>query len=367
MPRVAETTEPTVLLVTGDPQIRDDLALIAAVVGARLEVRQNWHDAGTSLGAASSAVLCTPEMPPPSVRVPAEVLMVGTDDDALFRAASQCPATVPVPLPRAERWLSEHLSARVLERSAGRVLGLVGALGGVGVTTFAYLLSAEAAVLGHRPMLIDADFRPGSGASHLVEQARAAGTLAGGGLTLPQLLGAEGEISSSHLHTAAPVVDGVHVLTGAGVPPAEDGDSTKTSGGAGAVAGLGAVLRAAARAFDPVVVDLSRGDAAAPLAEHLDTVLVVTRPSLRGADAAAQLLQRTSGGDTAVVLNGRASPGWGVAEMEEALGARVVADLAEQRWLARSDDPAEAYEMLRTTRGTRLVHSLLEHLGVHHG
>ncbi|GAB3849121.1 CpaE-like family protein [Nesterenkonia populi] len=345
----SEPEEPRLLLVTEDEQLRDDIALIAAVVGARLDVRAGWRDTDPSTTGEWAALLCGPDAPPP--RGLGQTLLVGREAEALWAAAALAPQAAPVPLPAGEAWLSEHLSAKVLNRAEGSVVAVAGAVGGAGATTAAYLLAAEAAVRGDRVLLLDAEAGAGSGLHHLLEHARAGGGVRGEGLELPQLIATEGEVSSAHLTRAVPVVDGVHLLTGG---PETDAAQLR--------ARLETILRAGARAFDLVVLDLGRAALWTSVAEQADHLLVVTRPTPRAAAAAGQILDAAPGQPAAVMANGRPAPGWGLGELEQALGAEVAADLAEQRWMRAADDPSAAYELLRAAHGARLIGGLLERL-----
>ncbi|WP_146340481.1 hypothetical protein [Nesterenkonia sp. NBAIMH1] len=186
----SETEPPPLLLVTADERLRDDIALIAAVVGASLEVHALWRDAADSASDRWAARLCGPDAPPPAGI--SDVLLAGPDSEALWAAAALAPHASPVPLPAGEAWLSEHLSAKVLNRSEGTVISVAGAVGGSGATTIAYLLAAEAAVRGDRVLLLDGDAGFGSGLHHVNERAHTVSGAAAGGLALPELIAAEG-------------------------------------------------------------------------------------------------------------------------------------------------------------------------------
>src|SRR5699024_7102984 len=95
----------SVLLITDDDALREDIALITAVVGVRLETSTNWR--GVEDGAGWAAVMCSAQCLPKSARQAEGTLLLGYDAESLWEAAAQLPGVRPVPLPQAERWLSE--------------------------------------------------------------------------------------------------------------------------------------------------------------------------------------------------------------------------------------------------------------------
>lgn len=345
----------SVLLITDDDDLREDIALITAVVGVRLETSLSWH--GVKGDGDWAAVMCSAQCLPPSARQSEGILLLGYDADALWEAAAQLPEIRPVPLPQAERWLSEQLSAQVFDRSQGKVLATASTAGGVGATTFAYLCAAELAARGERPLLIDAALGAGSGLADLVHRAGSqqqlgGGQVAGGDLDWDQLSRIEGEISTSHLSAAVPLVDGIGVLTG----PAETLQRAPL---------LPAAVAAGRSAFDTVIIDVGqRIELIAALSEQLDRLLVVTRASRRATEAAVRLVRGAAPVEAAVAVNRRAAGGWEPQDVAQRLSVPVVADLAEQKWLARTDDLADAYELLRSTRGATMIDQLLQALGV---
>ncbi|WP_191089813.1 hypothetical protein [Nesterenkonia ebinurensis] len=345
------TEEPVLLLVTEDQQLREDISLIAAVVGVRLEACARWSGITDQVADSAVAVLCCPQSTPRTTALAQRCLLVGHDAEAVWAAAAETPGLAPVPLPAAEKWLTEHLSAQVLDRAQGRVIAVAGATGGVGVTTFAYICAAELAIREYSPMLIDAAGGTGRGIADLVCAARRQHSLSGGELDWKQLTAIEGEISAAHLREAVPVLDGIGVLTGTTASRVQSGR-------------LNAAVVAARRAYDVVLIDIGhQAETLAGLGENIDELMVVTRASRRGADAAEQLINAVPQHRPHLVVNGLAAPGWSAAEVQEALGAQVVADLPVQKWLARNDDIAEAYELLRTRRGSALVGAVLSALG----
>ncbi|MGJ9373371.1 hypothetical protein [Nesterenkonia sp. CF4.4] len=363
--------EPRLLLITEDRALRDDVALIAATVGAALESRPNWEAVEPREWAV---LMCGTDRPPPLPRLGRGALLLGDtgqgsgEGQQLWRLAAEHSGLQPVPLPEAEPWLARHLGERVLDRSPGRVLAVAGVLGGVGASTVAYLLAAEQAVRGASVLLVDADPAPGSGISGLlnagegqsgvrngrVRSARRGDAEAGSGEELgwAELAALEGELASPQLAAALPVRDGVHVLTGA--PGVEVRRRM-----------LEPVVRSARRVFDTVVIDVGRDAEALTLVrEHLDQLLLVTPYSARGAAAALQLSQSEAGVPLRLVANGASLAGWSPPELAAATDIPLAGDIPEQRWLRREESIGAAYELLRSRRGAAFIGTLLEGLDV---
>lgn len=347
--------QPFLVLVTDSAEIHDELALIAAVVGLRLEVTDRWS--ALPAGAEDAvAVACSPSMPPPTGYSGTGALVVGHNAEAVWAVAAAAPDLRPVPLPQAERWLSEHLSAEALHRTQGRVAAVASTAGGTGASTCAYLGAAECAVRGGRPLVIDAALGVGSGLASLVRVTGAQGASrsredGSAGLDWSTLLKTDGEISAAHLAAAVPEIDGIGCLTGPADPR-------------GVLGLLPAVVQASRRAYDLVVVDLGqRTETLRVLGAATDHLTVVSRAAPRAAKAAQQLGASRADG-LSLFLNRRPAPGWGPAEMSQVSGISVAGELAEQKWLARSDDLSESYELLRAPRGAAVIAGLLQAWGV---
>lgn len=349
------------LLVTADESLRDEIALTAAVVGARTEVLDAWpvgwqHDVGAQ--ARWAAALCTPETAATAGEPPEGLLLVGRGDAEHWQAAAGMPTATPVPLPAAEDWLGEHLASRASDRLPGRVVAVAGAHGSVGTSTTAFLLAAEASARGGRVLLVDADLAPGSGLRGLVVEESAEPEALGWG----SIAATEGALAPGHLSAALPEVDGTRVLTG---PPG------RLSAGA-----IDRVLAAGRRGFDLVVVDVGRDPSAAgPPRDDGEAVgepargsspwdagLLVCSLSAQGLRGAGELLAARPQVPWSMVVSGAARPGWCREDLAE-LGMPLVADLAEQRWLRRAETLAESYEVLRTRRGEAFAAALLHAVG----
>lgn len=351
--RTADATgddPPLLVIITEDAQIRDDVALIAAVAGLAVEASSRWEE--VPAGSRSHTVwACGPDSLPPVGRaVPSgyavgdALLVIGQDAHQVWQASTERDGALPVPLPEAEQWLSAYLSEAMHSQRRGAVVVTSSTAGGVGATTMAYLGAAECAVRGDRPLIIDATAAAHNRFTELLEHRQsAAGEQA---LTWDTLSSTEGEISPAHLASSVPHCDGIGILTG----HAESTTITRR---------LLVTVQAARRAFDLVVVDVgSRWDCAAALAAVADQHCIVSRACPRGARTAVELADRT-GLPAHVVLNRKPLPGWGPAQMNEATGLPLAAELAEQRWLSRTDQLDDTYEVLRSPRGAALAGDLL--------
>ncbi|MCH8563972.1 hypothetical protein LTI14_12205 [Nesterenkonia sp. YGD6] len=366
--------EPRLLLITEDRVLRDDVALIAATVGAALESRSSWE---AVVPQEWAVLMCGTDRLPSLPQVARGALLLSSSgarqgqDQQLWRIAAEHPGLQPVPLPAAQAWLAGHLGERVLDRGPGRVVAVAGVLGGVGASTVAYLLAAEQAVRGASALLVDADPAPGSGIAGLMGVAEVScGALNGRGredrrgpaaaergeeFGWEELAGLQGEIASPQLAAALPLRDGVHMLSGA---PGFDARRRM----------LGPVVRSALRVFDTVVIDVGRdADAVALVREHLHQLLLVTPCSARGAAAARQLARALTGVPPMLVANGAGHLGWSPQELAAATEIPLAGDLPEQRWLRREDELGAAYELLRSRRGAAYIGTLLEVLDLERG
>ncbi|MBO0597007.1 hypothetical protein I2485_14695 [Nesterenkonia sp. E16_7] len=366
---------PRLLLVTEDRALRDDVALIAATVGAALESRPDWE---AVVPREWAVLMCGTDRLPPLSRLARGTLLLGITGEAqsqsrsqspgeeqqLWKFAAEHPGLQPVPLPAGEAWLARHLGARVLDRNPGRVLAVTGVFGGVGASTVAYLLAAEQAVRGASVLLVDADPAPGAGLAGLLGGAedrsggrnrRVRSLHRGGGeaelgeaLGWAELAALEGELASPQLAAALPIHDGFHVLSGA--PGIEVRRRM-----------LEPVVRSARRVFDTVIVDVGRdAEAVSLVREHLDQLLLVTPCTARGAAAARQLGESETGVPVRLVANGASHAGWNPQELAGATDLPLAGDIPEQRWLRREEALDAAYELLRSRRGAAFVGALLE-------
>ncbi|MDR8019246.1 hypothetical protein [Nesterenkonia aerolata] len=370
-------------LVTDDLALSEEIAVLAAVVGGRLHHYRQWSQVPTadSSGQEWAALLCGPDAAPgaslTSHQLRAPVVMVGEGAEAggrLWQAAAEVPGVTAVPLPEGESWLREHLAARLTDQVPGRAAAFLGACGGAGTTTLAYLVAAESAARGHRTLLLDADPRPGGGLGTMtaLRQRRGAGSgsARGGrrasgrasrqapsrpiqsraeGLTWDDLGAAEGDISAAQLQTAAVPLDGFGLISGGVHSPAP--------------ATAEAVLLAARRAADVVVVDLGRRRELCGLGRgRWDLGGVVAAPDARGLHGAEAMAEGLDPGTWGLAISGGRRGDPVLEQFRSAAGLEVLFMIPELRWLRRADTLRVAYELLRTRSGARAVGELVDQM-----
>ncbi len=312
--RVARAAAPSatdeVLLVTGRSVLVEHVLRLAAAEGARVRVAADvaaagglWRDAGTVLLGDDAAARGVP------LRRPGVLLVApdgtdgtdGTDGSArLWRAAVDAGAEAVAVLPDQSPLVASALAAAAEGPGLrGRLVGVVGACGGAGASVLA--AAAARTAPARTALLLDAD-PVGGGADLLL------GVHDEPGLRWPDLLGAGPRLRAASLRDGLP-------RTGSGLPvlawsagPGEGPRGSATTGGAAPVQAVEAVVAAAARASDLVVVDLPRtGPALESLLWQLDLLVVLVPAQLRAVAAAQALLPGLVGpaGDVRLVVSTR--------------------------------------------------------------
>ena len=344
-----------VLLVTARSALVEDVGRLAAaasvavrVVADAGEAGRAWLEADLVLLGDDAAAVGVP------VRRGGVLLVAGVEaGERVWRLAVEVGASGVVLLPSAEAELLAHLSAAA-ERpgAAGRLVGVMGGRGGAGASVLAAALASTAA-RGRRVVLVDGD--PLGGGLDLL-----LGAEGDGGLRWHDLVGARGTVRASLLREALPVVDGVALLSwgreGAGGPSGAPAPAPP--------AAVEALLDAAARSHDLVVVDLPRRDDPATLAAlwRLDLLLLVVPGQVRAVAAARAVrdLVVPHVGDVRLVLP-RAAGALPVTAVADALELPVLARLAPEPGLG----PAlERGELAFRRRGplARCAHAVLDAL-----
>lgn len=203
------------------------------------------------------------------------VLLGRPEDQDVWEAAALlggCPVAV---LPAAESWLADRLAARTSEpeNAPAVVVGVAGAVGGVGTSTMACWLAADAAADGARAVLVDAD-PDGCGVDVLLglESAEA--------MRWPELCGSRGVLRGEQLLPLLPQhpdQPGLRWLSWG-----HDPDSLPTAEAPGI-----AVLAALRSAAQVVIVDLGRvRQKQDSLASQCDVVVLAMPRTVRGVLAA---------------------------------------------------------------------------------
>lgn len=346
MPTSAATS---VLVVTG----RDDLAerverLVGAVGLTAHRVRDvesagsRWRDVPLVLLDEEAAAAGVP------VRRTGTLLVDDGAGESIWRRAVEVAAEAVVRLPADEAWLLERLAAAADgDRSAGRVVGVVGGRGGAGASTLAAGLAATAAAGGQDVLLVDAD--PDGGGLDLL-----LGAEEEPGLRWEDLHGVRGALRASVLRDGLPAVAGLRLLS-------FGRDPGRTRVGLEAVE---AVLEAARRGADLVVVDLPRADdeLRSAVLWRLDVLVVVVPAEVRAAAAAALLVARLRARvpDVRLVVRGPAPTGVAADVVAEAVGVPVTLLGPDEPQLAADADHGRVPALDRPRSGfARLCRRLL--------
>jgi secretion/DNA translocation related CpaE-like protein len=305
------------LLVSNDADLIDDVLRLAAANSVEIHLatdaesaRSRWQlaplvlvgaDAGLSVAAARMARR-------------RDVVLVTREPSAdTWQNAVALGAEHVVALPDAERWLIDRLAdSGEGPTREGRIVCVVGSGAGAGASTFAATLALGAATRSLRTLLVDGDSL-GGGIDILL------GIEDQPGVRWRDLAETRGRLGAQTLHQALPACDGLSVLSWG-----------REGSAAISIEAMSAVLDAATRGFDLVVIDLPRHlDACAELVlSRADVTLVVTGNRVRSTAAAARLLAELEGRSNATRLVLRIDPkGLRDDAVEAALGATVIARL----------------------------------------
>lgn len=255
------------MLVTSDPVLRDEVERVCAAAEMDLQVlddplnaRPRWSRASCVLAGDDVVDTIVSAGFPSRVGL---VVVTGSAQLAAWQSAVALRAEAVVLLPDERVRLSELLVERsrdVRHRgTAARVIGVIGARGGVGASTTAALVGMVAAARGLPAVLVDAD-AASAGADVLL------GCESVAGLRWPDVAGVHGRVGAEALRSALPETCGLAVLTWGPDRPSTLPAHT-----------LERTVATVARAAEIVVVDLGRHlDAARHgLAGRTDTMLLV--------------------------------------------------------------------------------------------
>lgn len=350
-----------VLLVTSCAGLRQQVTGICASAGARLRWSPDLRgaeaeavgpaavdivllDAGDLRDAGATARFTGPDV----------VLLGASEDGDLWELAAQTGDCSVAVLPEAEAWLADRIASGEEEPGgcSGAVLGVLGAVGGVGASTLACWLAAHAGGAGWTTALVDAD--PDACGLDLL-----LGLELQPALRWPDLTGSQGTLSAERLWEVLPGIEQIPDLRwlswGRGPAPAP-------------AAPLGPVLRALRRACELIVVDLGRGaERSFGLVPHCDVVLAALPRTVRGILAAERVAASVAGAPVELVLCGAAVSDLDVRTTGELLEA---APLGPVRFDPRVPEAAETGRLLE--RGRRRPHAevvadLWEQLELRHG
>ena len=341
------------LFVTRDQSLLDELLRLAAAAGITPDVAADLGDAlrrwaGAALVLVGTDVAAELAAIAPARRPGVHLVSWGAVPDEVFRVAVALGGESVAQLPRSEGWLVEALTdLGDPHRASGLVVGVTGASGGAGATTFACALGQLAADRG-RAVVVDADpLGPGID--------RVLGLEDREGVRWDGLCQATGRLSARSLREALPRRADLGALTWhAGAPGTLQAFAVRE------------VLSAAQRDHDFVIVDLPR--APDPLIDEgvarCDRLLVVVVPMVAGVASAVRICARhPDPGRLRLVLRGQGVEPRAVAR---ATRVPVLATMADQRGLAEAIDLGLG--PVRSRRGTlgRAAGEVLDQLALLH-
>lgn len=343
------------LLVTSDADLLDDLLRLCAAAGVEPQVAHDLTAARSAWASAPLVVLgddLSRRVDRAGLGRRPDLVLVTRDLDDVdvwTRGAGLGVETV-VFLPDAEALLVDRLVDSVEAPVAeATTVAAVGGRGGAGASTLAGALAVTASADGLRTLLVDAD-PLGGGLDLLVGAEQVPG------MRWPDLAVAGGRVGAAALGSALPEVSRLRLLSW------DRGDPRPVP-----VAAATAVLSAACRSHQVVVVDLPRRlDALAEVAvAAATTVLLVVPAEVRATAAAARVAAglRPLAPDVRLVVRGPAPSGLTGRVVADSLGLPLVGWLRPEPGLARSLERGEA--PARSGRGplADLCRELLRQLG----
>lgn len=324
---MGDTSAGRPLLVTDDVDLLDDLLRLSAAAHVETEVASSlpaatsrWNRAPVVVvGADAGAELVAGNLP----RRPG-VLLVGNDGArADWNIATQLGATQVVDLPGGEVWLAERLAEGAAPHpNPAPIVGVLGARGGVGTTSFVAGLVCSARRAGIEACAVDLD-PAGTGLDLAL-----GGTVASG-LTWAELDRSRGRVPPAPLLAGLARVNDIPLLTWSSIsrlPPAPGA--------------LGVVLDSLRLATGFVVLDLPRSQLEHCLEgiSRADQLLLLVPRNVGGVRAAARMLAMPplAGAPVRLVVRGHGPAGLDVAEVGELLGMPVAASISSDAAVPRN-------------------------------
>jgi len=321
------------LLVTGDPDLLDDLLRLAAAGGSEVDVAADPAAARPRYAAAPLVVIGLDQVEPClRARLPrrSQVIVAahGRVSDAGWEAAGRLGVEHVVVLPLAEAWMVDRFAERFDPARSGRILAVIGGRGGAGASILAGGLAVTAVTAGHRTLLVDAD--PLGGGLDLLlgwEQID--------GLRWSALAGAGGRVDTPALLRALPHRGDLVLLSFAR-------DELRSVPGEAMIA----TLDAGRRGRDVIIADLPRqlDDAAVLALQAADRALLIVPAELRATAAATRIAQtvRLHCDDLSVVVRGPAPGKLRPREVAAALCLPLAGSLRPEPAMCRALERGEA-------------------------
>ena len=325
------------LIITGDPELLDDVLRLAAAAGVDVDVAAHalaspraWHRAPLVIVGDDQLDRLVASAP----RRRGGVLIahrtsVGVEPEArVWRQAVALGAEHVVTLPQGEAWLVERFAD---SGDAGRpdavVLAFLGARGGAGASTLASAVGLRSARSGLSTVLIDCD--PWGGGLDL-----ALGIEGVPGLRWPELAHTAGRVAAGALSDVLPRCEDLSVLSWGSGAEVEVPRAAVTS-----------LLDAAIRGFALVIADLARGHAEASdeVLRRASTVCLVVPREIRAVAAAHRSLSAIEphGARMVMVTRGPSPSGLDPGAVADSLGIDVIADLRSDSRIAAAFERGE--------------------------
>ncbi len=321
------------LLVTADSLIINSvrgivepLGIDVQVVGSPLIARDIWESSAFVLVGSDLAGECVENLAPRRSHLivvhnkeqsEGEGIAQPNFERDIWRHAVALGAENVLELPAANFWLVDALSPFVSSQPTKGILGsnvisVIGGSGGAGASTFAVNLAAIALSQGMASVVIDLD-RFGGGIDLILGAEEISGT------RWPDIDPGAGRIAEDTLRAALPKVNGVTFLS-----------QSRTASGEVTIEVIAAVVDAARRAFDLVVLDLPREHSECNdllIGQSLLTC-VITRNHVRSIAASISLAQwvRKLGNQTRFVVISD-SKGLGLPDVCGALGDQGITEI----------------------------------------
>jgi secretion/DNA translocation related CpaE-like protein len=300
-----------VLLCSRDPAVIEAVEVTAAAMAVPLRVAREAESARANWPTAKLRLVSTEMAARWTSAPPGRAFLVGTSTSELARCSAQLELPV-LPLPDVGGRLAEALmQASLAEREHGVTVALIGASGGLGVSTLTVGLALGARRSGSSAAVVDLA-RYGGGLDLV------AGVETSEGMRWPDLGSARGELGD--VAGSLPSVGGVPLLAHSREAPASPSPDA-----------VSAVITALARAHQVVLADCGREPPSVPT----DHVVLVVGADVRSVAAARMLAEGRSLAPTAIVV--RRGPGRSLPEQVVArtLGAPSLGQVGHHRALPR--------------------------------
>lgn len=324
-----------VAVISGDPELIELVQAGCAAVGAEVAVTAEAADPARDTAVAVIGLDRVEQVADSGLLPGARRALVGRSEAyaRLCEWSAPLDATVIV-LPDGMRWLTSLLAGR---RSAptGRLVGLLGASGGVGVSTLAAGVAQAATAAGRRSAVVDLD--PLGGGLDLLLQAERAD-----GWRWPQFADADGYLGD--LSEQLIGVEGTEVLS----MPRDQVFRPHP-------AATAAVLQSLGRSHDLVLVDLPRETtpAVTEAIRHCAHLVLVVGTQLRSLAAARQTMLRLAGGPTGVITRDARTIGLGAQTVADTLGVPLLAETRHDPALPRGAERGDPPYLIASRRWRR--------------